>query len=152
MSVDDAIRIIQSHERARQGRLRGKQMKEIRLNDQRARQRATIGAPQMDKSLAAITIQKYWRRYVVRRDTKKFREEEYMFLGMAIPNFPKDPLKRLLAEVKQHEDERRKRQEKHEISYQQALIATREKIKQTEGPDMKERLQDQIRQWFIECR
>jgi len=75
-----------------------------------------------------------------------------MFLGMAIPNFPKDPLKRLLAEVKQHEDERRKRQEKHEISYQQALIATREKIKQTEGPDMKERLQDQIRQWFIECR
>jgi hypothetical protein len=46
----------------------------------------------------------------------------------------------------------RKRQEKHEISYQQGLLAIREKIKQTEGPDMKERLQDQIRQWFIECR
>ena len=69
-----------------------------------------------------------------------------------MPTFHKDPLKRLLAEVRSHEDERRKRQEKHEISYQQALIATREKIKQTEGPDMKERLQDQIRQWFIECR
>ena len=69
-----------------------------------------------------------------------------------MPTFHKDPLKRLLAEVKNNEDERRKRQEKHEISYQQALIATREKIKQTEGPDMKERLQDQIRQWFIECR
>lgn len=69
-----------------------------------------------------------------------------------MPQFHKDPLKRLLAEVKANEDERRKRQEKHEISYQQALIATREKIKQTEGPDMKERLQDQIRQWFIECR
>jgi hypothetical protein len=69
-----------------------------------------------------------------------------------MPTFHKDPLKRLLADVRSHEDERRKRQEKHEISYQQALIATREKIKQTEGPDMKERLQDQIRQWFIECR
>lgn len=69
-----------------------------------------------------------------------------------MPTFHKDPLKRLLADVRAHEDERRKRQEKHEISYQQALIATREKIKQTEGPDMKERLQDQIRQWFIECR
>jgi hypothetical protein len=69
-----------------------------------------------------------------------------------MPTFHKDPLKRLLADVRAHEDERRKRQEKHEINYQQALIATREKIKQTEGPDMKERLQDQIRQWFIECR
>ncbi|CAF1009153.1 unnamed protein product, partial [Didymodactylos carnosus] len=152
MSMDDAIRIIQSHERARQGRLRAKQMKEIRVNEQRARQRATIGEPQMDKNLAATIIQKYWRRYVVRRDTKKFRDEEYMFLGMAMPNFPKDPLKKLLADVKGHEEERRKRQEKHEIAYQQALIATREKIRQTEGPDMKERLQDQIRQWFIECR
>jgi hypothetical protein len=69
-----------------------------------------------------------------------------------MPTFHKDPLKRLLADVRAHEDERRKRQEKHEISYQQALISTKEKIKQTEGPDMKERLQDQIRQWFIECR
>ena len=69
-----------------------------------------------------------------------------------MPIFAKDPLKNILAGVQAHEDERRKRQEKHEINYQQALVATREKIKQTEGPDMKERLQDQIRQWFIECR
>ncbi|CAF4953691.1 unnamed protein product, partial [Rotaria socialis] len=152
MTMDDAIRIIQSHERARQGRLRAKQIGELRLNDQRARQRANMGESKMDKILAATIIQKYYRRYVVRREVKKFREEEYMFLGMAMPTFHKDPLKRLLADVRAHEDERRKRQEKHEITYQQALIATREKIKQTEGPDMKERLQEQIRQWFIECR
>jgi len=152
MSMDDAIRIIQSHERARQGRLRAKQIRELRLNDQRARQRANMGESKMDRSLAATIIQKYYRRHVVRREAKKFRDEEYMFLGMTMPTFHKDPLKRLLAEVRAHEDERRKRQEKHEISYQQALISTKEKIKQTEGPDMKERLQDQIRQWFIECR
>ncbi|CAF2772312.1 unnamed protein product [Rotaria sp. Silwood2] len=132
MTMDDAIRIIQSHERARQGRLRAKQIGELRLNDQRARQRANMGESKMDKVLAATIIQKYYRRYVVRRE--------------AMPTFHKDPLKRLLADVRAHEDERRKRQEKHEITYQQALIATREKIKQTEGPDMKERLQDQIRQ------
>ncbi|CAF2087238.1 unnamed protein product [Rotaria magnacalcarata] len=152
MTMDDAIRIIQSHERARQGRLRAKQIGELRLNDQRARQRANMGESKMDKIIAATIIQKYYRRYVVQREVKKFREEEYMFLGMAMPTFHKDPLKRLLADVRAHEDERRKRQEKHEITYQQALIATREKIKQTEGPDMKERLQEQIRQWFIECR
>ncbi|CAF4688221.1 unnamed protein product [Rotaria sp. Silwood1] len=138
MTMDDAIRIIQSHERARQGRLRAKQIGELRLNDQRARQRANMGESKMDKVLAATIIQKYYRRHVVRRE--------------AMPTFHKDPLKRLLADVRAHEDERRKRQEKHEIAYQQALVATREKIKQTEGPDMKERLQDQIRQWFIECR
>ena len=80
--MDDAIRIIQSHERARQGRLRAKQIRELRLNDQRARQRANMGESKMDKGLAATTIQKYYRRHVVRRDAKKFRDEEYMFLGM----------------------------------------------------------------------
>ena len=84
MSMDDAIRIIQSHERARQGRLRAKQIRELRLNDQRARQRANMGESKMDKSLAATIIQKYYRRHVVRRETKKFRDEEYMFLGMVI--------------------------------------------------------------------
>lgn len=82
MSMDDAIRIVQSHERARQGRLRAKQIRELRLNDQRARQRANMGESKMDKTLAATIIQKYYRRHVVRRDAKKFREEEYMFLGM----------------------------------------------------------------------
>jgi hypothetical protein len=82
MSMDDAIRIIQSHERARQGRLRAKQIRELRLNDQRARQRANMGESKMDKGLAATIIQKYYRRHVVRREAKKFRDEEYMFLGM----------------------------------------------------------------------
>lgn len=85
MSMDDAIRIIQTHERARQGRLRAKQIRELRLNDQRARQRANMGESKMDKSLAATVIQKYYRRHVVRREAKKFRDEEFMFLGMVRP-------------------------------------------------------------------
>merc|ERR1712062_942594 len=40
----------------------------------------------------------------------------------------------------------------HEQEYQQALGTIKDKIKETEGPDMKETMQDQIRQWFIECR
>ncbi len=86
MSMDDAIRIIQSHERARQGRLRAKQIRELRLNDQRARQRANMGESKMDRSLAATIIQKYYRRHVVRREAKKFRDEEYMFLGLVRSN------------------------------------------------------------------
>ena len=43
-------------------------------------------------------------------------------------------------------------QEMHEMEYQQALVTVKEKIRDTEGPDMKEAMMDQIRQWFIECR
>ena len=43
-------------------------------------------------------------------------------------------------------------QEENEVEYQQALVTIKEKIRQVEGPDMKETMQDQIRQWFIECR
>jgi len=50
------------------------------------------------------------------------------------------------------EAERRKTQEVHEQEYQQALVNIKEKLRETEGPDMKETLMDQIRQWFIECR
>ena len=50
------------------------------------------------------------------------------------------------------ETQRRITQEMHEQEYQQALITVKDKIRETEGPDMKEVMMDQIRQWFIECR
>ena len=50
------------------------------------------------------------------------------------------------------EGARRVTQEMHEQEYQQALVTIKDKIAETEGPDMKETMQDQIRQWFIECR
>ena len=34
----------------------------------------------------------------------------------------------------------------------QALVSVKDKLMETEGPDMKEQMRDQIRQWFIEVR
>ncbi len=34
----------------------------------------------------------------------------------------------------------------------QALVTVKDKLAETEGPDMKEQMQDQIRQWLIETR
>jgi uncharacterized protein YggL (DUF469 family) len=50
------------------------------------------------------------------------------------------------------EQQRRLTQKMHENEYQQALVTMKDKIRETEGPDMKETMMDQIRQWFIECR
>ena len=58
MSPDEALRIIQVHERARQGRLRAKFMREIRLQEERERNAANRGAPTLDTELAAVRIQK----------------------------------------------------------------------------------------------
>ena len=34
----------------------------------------------------------------------------------------------------------------------QALDTVKQRLEETEGPDVKEQMQDQIRQWFIETR
>lgn len=58
MSVEEAIRMIQIHERARQGRLRAKFMRDIRQQEERERLAATRGAPTLDPDIAATRIEK----------------------------------------------------------------------------------------------
>ena len=58
MTLEDAIRMIQIHERARQGRLRAKICQEIRQQEERERLAANRGAPTLDPDIAATRIQK----------------------------------------------------------------------------------------------
>ena len=58
MSIEEAIRLIQVHERARQGRLRARFMREIRQQEERERMVANRGAPTLDPDVAAVRIQK----------------------------------------------------------------------------------------------
>lgn len=46
---------------------------------------------------------------------------------------------------------RRQKQREHEEDYQKAITSVTDKIRDLEGPDIKETMKDQIRQWFIEC-
>lgn len=38
-----------------------------------------------------------------------------------------------------------------EKEFQSAVVKTHDALRETEGPDMKEKMKVQIRQWFIEC-
>jgi len=58
MTLEDAIRLIQIHERARQGRLRAKFMREIRQQEEREKRAALRGVPTLDPEDASIRIQK----------------------------------------------------------------------------------------------
>ncbi|XP_053286786.1 dynein regulatory complex protein 11 [Pleuronectes platessa] len=148
MSPEKAIKIIQVAERARQGRLRAKLNEESR-NMNRMYKTKEPGAA--DIELAAVCIQKVWRGYVQRKRTKIDREEEMIFLGMAMDPKYKVPSS---AEIGARATEvfNCNRQREHEEDYQKAIVAITKQLLDVEGHDMSNTLKDQIRQWLIECR
>ncbi|CAH8544129.1 unnamed protein product [Schistosoma curassoni] len=152
MSVDQAILLIQRHERARQGRIRARFMKEIRRLEESEKskggERKTYTTDE-----AAIIIQKLWRGFMCRKKVGIMRKEELMWLGMVPTNLHHIVQKSNVVKLANRVDAvRRVTQNIYEQEYQQALVQVKEKIRDTEGPDMREAMQDQIRQWFIECR
>ncbi|KAK2108208.1 hypothetical protein P7K49_013373 [Saguinus oedipus] len=79
---DEAVKLIQIAERARQGRLRASFMKQIFLQEYRAQQSKTLDQKVMNRWAAALRIQKAWRGFHQCKNTEKLREEEMVFLGM----------------------------------------------------------------------
>lgn len=84
MTEVEAIKAIQMHERARQGRLRAQFMKEIRMLKEK-------GKPdnirdRSDGLVAAQKIQKVWRGYATRRRTRRRKMEEMCLIGMVAPS------------------------------------------------------------------
>jgi hypothetical protein len=150
MTIEDAIRIIQSHERARQGRARATMYRNLLREMERAN--ANKGEATMDKNVAASNIQRMWRGYITRKKAVHWREEEFMFLGMEPTPLPKDLKQLPQYQAKKTEEKRREIVKHNEKEYQQALVSIKERLRQTEGPDVKERMISQIRQWFLECR
>ncbi|XP_056157558.1 dynein regulatory complex protein 11, partial [Lampris incognitus] len=150
MSLEEAMQILQICERARQGRLRGKFMKEIRLAEKEGRGRSHTPSSSLTPDLAATCIQKVWRGYVQRKRTKRERLEEMIFLGMLPAKPPSLSRARLTAQ--QAKASRHLAQEQNEEEYQRALVHIKESVWATEASDIRETLQQQIRQWFMECR
>ncbi|XP_063067929.1 dynein regulatory complex protein 11 [Engraulis encrasicolus] len=151
MSLEEAVRVIQASERARQGRLRAGFMREIRRDEGRGSQLVQSQSTcTLDPDAAAVRIQKVWLGYSQRKRTKRERLEELIFLGMVPPQRPVPSVAERSAH--QVEEVRRGVQEQHEAEYQRALLSIKESVKAVEGADIRETLQEQIRQWFIECR
>uniref|UniRef100_A0A7M4FUI0 IQ motif containing with AAA domain 1 n=1 Tax=Crocodylus porosus TaxID=8502 RepID=A0A7M4FUI0_CROPO len=151
MTFKEAIRIIQISERARQGRLRAEFMKQIYLEEKRERQARLHGGKSPNLDASAVCIQKVWRGYIQKKRTEKIRDEEMIFLGMSPPpHFYR--ISASLMQAQRVEATRCEVQEKHDEEYKKGLVAIKNRLREMEGPDIKESLQDQIRQWFIECR
>ncbi|XP_029081525.1 dynein regulatory complex protein 11 [Monodon monoceros] len=149
--LEEAVKLIQVAERARQGRLRAMFMKQIYLQEYRAKQARLLGERVADVGTAALCIQKVWRGFHQRTRTEREREEEMIFLGMSPPPLFNE-VSAALIQADRVTHLRDEVQVKHEEEYRDALVTIKDDLKLIEGPNIKENLQDEIRRWFIECR
>ncbi|XP_044269643.1 dynein regulatory complex protein 11 [Tribolium madens] len=152
MTEQQAILIIQVHERARQGRLRAQFMREIRNmkektkpvvgeEDDENEQRGGISLP------AALRIQKIWRGYVARRATRRRKLQEMLLIGMIPP--PKTQSAEILKdlEIKEY---RRRLQEERQLKYENDVKKSREHMEKYQRGVVLEQLSDQVRGWLHE--
>uniref|UniRef100_A0A8C8XAF0 IQ motif containing with AAA domain 1 n=1 Tax=Panthera leo TaxID=9689 RepID=A0A8C8XAF0_PANLE len=149
--LEEAVKLIQIAERARQGRLRAMFMKQIFLQEYRAKQAKFLSEKVVDLEAAALQIQKVWRGFHQHKKTEKLRQEEMIFLGMNPPPLFNE-VSATIIQAEKVTSLRNEVQMKHEEKYREALVTIKDDLKLIEGPDIKENLQDQIRHWFIECR
>ncbi|CAJ1060642.1 dynein regulatory complex protein 11 isoform X1 [Xyrichtys novacula] len=148
MSQEEAIKIIQMLERARQGRQRAKLYEESK-NMNRMYGRKDPGSAEIE--LAAVCIQKVWRGYKARVRAKAAREEEMIFLGMVMdPKYHVPCPAEITAQA--NEAYFRIKQEEYEEDYLKSVVAVTNQLRDVEGSDMSKTMKQQIRQWFIECR
>lgn len=148
MTEMDAIRIIQMHERARQGRLRAQFMKEIKFLKEKgkpdsAKDRAETGL------MAALRIQKMWRGFATRRQTRQRKMREMVLIGM-IPPPPTAKQEKPVDEVEIAKQHRYELQEKYQRDYEESLKNVKDEISTKQGAQMQENIADEIRNWFKE--
>ncbi|KAM5303199.1 IQ and AAA domain-containing protein 1-like [Glossophaga mutica] len=150
MSRTEAIILLQTAERARQGRIRANFLRDIRREEERDRKIKEGGQLKFSQDQAAITIQKVWKGYLQRKHTQQDRQKEMEFIGMLLPPSQWEDSGTLF-QASIREDARRLLQKEKEEEFQMAVVKTQNYLKETEGPYVKEKIQEQIRQWFIEC-
>ncbi|KAI9144683.1 hypothetical protein BKA69DRAFT_727651 [Paraphysoderma sedebokerense] len=145
LSVEQAALIIQRHERGRQGKLRAKYMRDIKLQEENLSYDVT--KDEAEVALAVIRIQKVWRGYLARREYALMQREELQFLGMSDPR--RRQVNDVLTRVEANFKRRKALQQQHEEEYQVALGSIKEKLLKIDGPDIKETWQDNFRQWYL---
>ncbi|XP_075983177.1 dynein regulatory complex protein 11 [Anticarsia gemmatalis] len=142
LTEQQAVIIIQSHERARQGRLRGQFMKEIRLLKEKGRdQKGEMSAT------AATAIQKVWRGFIARRCTKRRKKEEQLLIGMELPPYMESEAIKKAEEVQEY---RRKLQKERQKEYETALVTIEESLRAQHGAKINEQIGDELRRWIRE--
>ncbi|CAK9827748.1 Dynein regulatory complex protein 11 [Anthophora retusa] len=146
MTESEAIRLIQAHERARQGRLKFQFMKEIHQMKEKSVIKAEADVKdEASKRTAVIRIQKVWKGYVTRYKIRKRRLEEMLLIGMLQPYQEITENFRQAERVRQ---ERYEKQMKYQELYENLMVETKERIRKEKSAIMEENIRSEIRNWI----
>ncbi|KAK9309172.1 hypothetical protein QLX08_001123 [Tetragonisca angustula] len=145
MTESEAIRLIQAHERARQGRLRFQFMKEIRqIKDKSVIKAEAEVKDESNEKAAVIKIQKVWRGYVTRCKIRKRRLEEMLLIGMLQPS---QEITESARQVEKVREERYEKQVKYQELYENLVIEARERIRKEKSAIIEENIRSEVRNW-----
>ncbi|XP_011311368.1 IQ and AAA domain-containing protein 1 [Fopius arisanus] len=144
----EAIRLIQTHERARQGRVRFQFMKEIREMKERSTIKSDVEPSDPVKEITAtMKIQKVWRGYITRQRMRKRRIEEMLLIGMVQPSQVVSENFRQAERIRNH---RYEKQTEYQDIYDKMLVDTREFVKNEKSAIMEETMRIELRSWINE--
>ncbi|KAE8744483.1 hypothetical protein FOCC_FOCC008871 [Frankliniella occidentalis] len=170
MTEDEATRLIQVHERARQGRLRAQFMREIRhMKDKAKPDPLADDKTGAGSRAAALKIQKIWRGFITRRKIRRRVIEEMLLIGkedslrvhvsapdgitarcvpgMLPPVAVESEARRRSEEVR---EARRVVQHDHQRQYELALVHEKQHVLRTRGEIIKEEIADAARCWYMD--
>ena len=149
MTLDDAIEIIQRHERGRQGlervaiyRANREKETKTRMFDASAGEEA-----EADPENAATNIQRAAKGFVSRRIALRERTNELMFVGMK-PK--KDNVLALTDEVSKAYVKRKQLQIQNKENYDHALLDLKDVILDEEGPAKREQFREDRTLWITD--
>ncbi|CAG9462067.1 unnamed protein product [Pedinophyceae sp. YPF-701] len=149
LPMSEAVQVIQVAERGRQGRLKGQIARDQRRMKALQDAMAERGV-RLTKDAAAVPIQATIRGFIARRKVKRLRDEEMVFLGMKPRSVElEDDPSVVLSQVIMR---RKNKQRMNWKEYEEALVVLKQRVREMEGQDMRETIQDKINAWFIENR
>eukprot|EP00899_Mesostigma_viride_P008882 jgi/Mesvir1/17996/Mv09337-RA.2 len=135
LPLEEAIRVIQINERGRQGRERARIMKNIKEQQEAELRLQRMGGEGLSQEDAALRIQAAIRGFLARLHSKMIGNSELVFIGM------KPPARSTVGDPMENEAE-----------YNKAIVRIKKKVRDMEGQDMREVIQDKINAWFVEKR
>ncbi|XP_011059904.1 PREDICTED: IQ and AAA domain-containing protein 1-like [Acromyrmex echinatior] len=147
-TMRNAILLIQSHERARKGRVYGVDVKRI-FDYNRKLRFGEIIPKEIDYATyikSAVTIQRAWRRHVARKATKKRIARLEEALGMTIPSWQ---CNKTIAEDDDNFQRQRALIPVFDVRMKKAMSDERTKLLKIRGPGLMEDITDEIHEWFV---
>ena len=149
LDEEEAIKVLQVNERGRQGRERARLMRTLKKTQALEEKIALMGGS-VSPEEAATRVQALVRGHLTRRRVRAITEAELVFIGMK-PPAKDDTVDPVLREIENMQ--RRKAVQAENIAeYDRALVTLKQKVKEEEGQDMRELIQDRINEWFVENR